>query len=244
MKQKGALQRLTKALTPSQKLLFRFFFFFFCFNFHFWTSLDILWTLTAGGLMHCSLLLSALTNEAALLLQSLSQQSPSCLKSTPGKLCCNCLVGHVASKGSPSGLIRRDLVLHFPLYLSHLGLHPSSVCAVITSLGKTVPLPNCLHSQEIVSNSQLNLISPSSLDPPQLNLHSPSPSAYMKWLYGVICSYFSRPNKQNNFLEFMWLTTIVLNSFSLGWFEFLSAVFQTMSKSEVCSAPKCIELIN
>lgn len=76
-----------------------------------------------------------------------------------GKVLSNCLAGHTANKGSPSGLIRRDLVLHFPLYLSNLGLRPSSVCAVITSLGKTVPLPNCLHLQEIVPNSQLNLIS-------------------------------------------------------------------------------------
>lgn len=177
MKQKGALQRLTKAPTPSQKLLFRFFLLQLSFpNFlgHFVCFYG------REALMHCSLLLSALTNEAALVLQSLSQQSPCCLKSAPGKVCCNCLAGLVASKASPSGLIRRDLVLHFPLYLSHLGFHPSSVCAVITSLGKTVPLPNCLHSQEIVSNSQLNLISPSLLDPPRLNLHSPSPSAYMK----------------------------------------------------------------
>lgn len=128
--------------------------------------------------MPCSLLLSALMKEPALVLQSLSQQSPCCLKNTSGKVCCNSLSGRRASKASPSGLIRRDLVLHFPLHLSNLGLHPSSVCAVITSLGKTVPLPNCLHSQEIVPNSQLNLISPSLLDPPWLNLHNTSPSAY------------------------------------------------------------------
>lgn len=130
------------------------------------------------GLMHCSLLLSALTKEPALVLQSLSQQSPCCLQNTSGKVCWNCLAGRTASKASPSGLIRRDLVLHFPLHLSNLGLRPSSVCAVITSLGKTVPLPNCLHSQEIVPNSQLNLISPSLLDPRWLNLHSLSPSVY------------------------------------------------------------------
>lgn len=46
MKQKGALQSLTKAHAPLQKLLFQFFFFF---NFLFLTSSDILWALMAGG---------------------------------------------------------------------------------------------------------------------------------------------------------------------------------------------------
>jgi len=148
-------------------------------------------------------LLSAPTRQPAPALRSLPQQSPCCLKNFSGKVSSNCSAGHAASKASPSGLIRRDLVLHFPLDLSNLGLRPSSVCAVITSLGKTVPLPNCLHSQEIVPNRQLNLISPSLLDPPRQTctaLLPPLTVLSVKRLYGFICSYFSRSNMQNFFL--------------------------------------------
>lgn len=148
-------------------------------------------------------MLSALVRQPAPVLQPLPEQSPRCLENFSGKVSSNCSAGRAARKVSPSGLIRRDLVLHFPLYLSNLGLRPSSVCAVITSLGKTVPLPNCLHSQEIVPNSQLNLISPSLLNPLLQTCAALLPLftvLYVKRLYGIICSYFSRSNMQNYFL--------------------------------------------
>lgn len=155
----------------------------------------------AGGV---DALLPAPTREWAPVLQSLPQQSPCCLENFSEKVSSDRSAGSTASKARPSGLIRRDLVLHFPLYLSNLGLRPSSVCAVITSPGKTVPLPNCLHSQEIVPNSQLNLISPSLLNPPRQTCAALLPLItvlYVKRLYGIICSCFFRSDMQNYFHE-------------------------------------------
>lgn len=210
----------------------------FCFYFHFLIASDLSQAFMAGGGGGgggaggwCIALRPDERGGSHLL--SLPQQSPCWLKNFSGKVSSNCSVGLAASKASPSGLIRRDLVLHFPLYLSNLGLHPSSVCAVITSLGKTVPLPNCLHSQEIVPNSQLNLISPSLLNPPRQTytaLLLPLTVLRMKWLYGTTCSYFSRSNMQNYFLGLVWVATIILNSFSLGLFKCLSAILWITSK--------------